>query len=64
MDKKDLQDLVKIIGSLTNMVKEHTKAVENQTKVLREATDVMKNLHTRLASVVNAIGNGGTIPNN
>ena len=56
MDKKEAQDLVKVLSNLVTVLKEHNKYIDKQT-------EAMKELRTRLGSVANAITSGGSIVN-
>lgn len=63
MDKKEAQDLVKVLSNLVTVLKEHNKYIDKQNQTLRDNTEAMKELRTRLASVANAITSGGSVVN-
>ncbi len=63
MDKKEAQDLVKVLSNLVTVLKEHNKYIDKQNQTLRENTEAMKELRTRLGSVANAITSGGSVVN-
>lgn len=63
MDKKEAQDLVKVLSNLVTVLKEHNKYIDKQNQTLRDNTEAMKELHTRLGSVANAITSGGSVVN-
>ena len=63
MDKKEAQDLIKVLNNLVNVLKEHNKHVDKQNQTLRDNTEAMKELRTRLGSVANAITSGGSVVN-
>ena len=63
MDKKEAQDLVKVLSNLVTVLKEHNKYIDKQNQTLRDNTEAMKELRTRLGSVANAITSGGSIVN-
>lgn len=63
MDKKEAQDLVKVLSNLVTVLKEHNKYIDKQNQSLRDNTEAMKELRTRLGSVANAITSGGSIVN-
>lgn len=63
MDKKEAQDLVKVLSNLVTVLKEHNKYIDKQNQSLRDNTEAIKELRTRLGSVANAITSGGSIVN-
>ena len=63
MDKKEAQDLVKVLSNLVTVLKEHNKYIDKQNQTLRDNTEAMKELRTRLGSVANAITSGGSVVN-
>lgn len=63
MDKKEAQDLVKVLSNLVTVLKEHNKYIDKQNQTLRDNTEAMKELRTRLGSVANAITSGGSFVN-
>lgn len=63
MDKKEAQDLVKVLSNLVTVLKEHNKYNDKQNQTLRDNTEAMKELRTRLGSVANAITSGGSVVN-
>lgn len=64
MDKKEAQDLVKVLSNLVTVLKEHNKYSNKQNQTLRDNTEAMKELRrTRLGSVANAITSGGSVVN-
>jgi len=63
MDKKEAQDLVKVLSNLVTVLKEHNKYIDKQNQSLRDNTEAMKELRTRLGSVANAITSGGSVVN-
>ena len=63
MDKKEAQDLVKVLSNLVTVLKEHNKYIDKQNQTLRHNTEAMKELHTRLGSVANVITSGGSVVN-
>ena len=63
MDKKEAQDLVKVLSNLVTVLKEHNKHIDKQNQSLRDNTEAMKELRTRLGSVANAITSGGSVVN-
>lgn len=63
MDKKEAQDLVKVLSNLVTVLKEHNKYRDKQNQTLRDNTEAMKELRTRLGSVANAITSGGSVVN-
>ena len=48
MDKKEAQDLVKVLSNLVTVLKEHNKYRDKQNQTLRDNTEAMKELRTRL----------------
>ena len=63
MDKKEAQDLVKVLSNLVTVLKEHNKYIDKQNQSLRDNTEAIKELRTRLGTVANAITSGGSIVN-
>lgn len=63
MDKKEAQDLVKVLSNLVTVLKEHNKYIDKQNQSLRDNTEAIKELRTRLGSVANAITSGGSVVN-
>lgn len=63
MDKKEAQDLVKVLSNLVTVLKEHNKYSDKQNQSLRDNTEAIKELITRLGSVANAITSGGSVVN-
>lgn len=63
MDKKEAQDLIKVLSNLVTVLKEHNKYIDKQNQTLRDNTEAMKELRTRLGSVANAITSGGSVVN-
>lgn len=63
MDKKEAQDLVKVLSNLVTVLKEHNKYIDKQNQTLRDNTEAMKELRTRLGCVANAITSGGSVVN-
>ncbi len=63
MDKKEAQDLVKVLSNLVTVLKEHNKYIDKQNQTLRDNTEAMKELRTRLGSVANVITSGGSVVN-
>ena len=63
MDKKEAQDLVKVLSNLVTVLKEHNKCIDKQNQSLRDNTEAIKELRTRLGSVANAITSGGSVVN-
>jgi len=63
MDKKEAQDLVKVLSNLVTVLKEHNKYIDKQNQALRDNTEAMKELRTRLGGVANAITSGGSVVN-
>lgn len=63
MDKKEAQDLVKVLSNFVTVLKEHNKYIDKQNQTLRDNTEAMKELRTRLGSVANAITSGGSVVN-
>ena len=63
MDKKEAQDLVKVLSNLVTVLKEHNKYIDKQNQTLRDNTESMKELRTRLGSVANVITSGGSVVN-
>lgn len=63
MDKKEAQDLIKVLSNLVTVLKEHNKYIDKQNQSLRDNTEAMKELRTRLGSVANAITSGGSVVN-
>lgn len=63
MDKKEAQDLVKVLSNLVTVLKEHNKYIDKQNQTLRDNTEAMKELRTRLGSVANTITSGGSVVN-
>ena len=48
MDKKEAQDLVKVLSNLVTVLKEHNKYIDKQNQSLRDNTEAIKELRTRL----------------
>ena len=63
MDKKEAQDLVKVLSNLVTVLKEHNKYIDKQNQTLRDNTEAMKELRTRLGSVANVFTSGGSVVN-
>ena len=63
MDKKEAQDLVKVLSNLVTVLKEHNKYIDKQNQTSRDNTEAMKELRTRLGSVANVITSGGSVVN-
>lgn len=61
MEKKEAQDLTKAINSLVTVIKDQNKYLDKQNQIMRDNTEAIKELRTRLASVANAISNGGSV---
>ena len=63
MDKKEAQDLVKVLSNLVTVLKEHNKYIDKQNQTLRDNTEAMKELRTCVGSVANVITSGGSVVN-
>lgn len=63
MEKKEAQDLAKAINSLVTVIKEQNKLNDKTNQILTNNVEAIKDLRTRLASVANAISNGGSVVN-
>lgn len=63
MDKVDVKELTKVLSNLVTVIRDQNKFIDKQNQCIEKNTEVLKELRTRLTSVANAIGNGGTIVN-
>lgn len=63
MDKVDVKELTKVLSNLVTVIRDQNKFIDKQNQCIEKNTEALKELRTRLTSVANAIGNGGTIVN-
>lgn len=63
MEKKEAQDLTKALVNLVNTFKEINKNIDIQNRIMRENNEALKNIHTRLGSLINSMSSGSNITN-
>ena len=63
MEKKEAQDLTRALVNLVNTFKEINKNIDIQNRIVRENNEALKNIYTRLGSLINSMSSGSSITN-